>query len=31
VRRAGVQGFEASSHVFGIVRLIEARKPAAEA
>ena len=31
VRRAGVQDFEASSHAFGIVKLIEARKPAAEA
>ena len=31
VRRAGVQDFEASSHVLGIVRLIEARKPAAQA
>jgi ubiquinone/menaquinone biosynthesis C-methylase UbiE len=31
VRRAGVRDFEASSHVFGIVKLIEARKPAAEA
>jgi ubiquinone/menaquinone biosynthesis C-methylase UbiE len=31
VRRAGVQDFDASSNVFGIVKLIEARKPAAEA
>jgi len=31
LRRAGVQDFDASSHAFGIVKLIEARKPAAEA
>ncbi len=31
VRRAGVHDFDASSHAFGIVKLIEARKPAAEA
>jgi ubiquinone/menaquinone biosynthesis C-methylase UbiE len=31
VRRAGVQDFDASSHAFGIVKLIEARKPAGEA
>lgn len=31
VRRAGVQDFDASSHVFGIVKLIQARKPSAEA
>ncbi|MBI5287591.1 MAG: class I SAM-dependent methyltransferase [Chloroflexi bacterium] len=29
LRRAGVQDFDVSSHVFGIVKLIEARKPAA--
>jgi ubiquinone/menaquinone biosynthesis C-methylase UbiE len=31
IRGAGVQNFDVSSHVFGIVRLIEARKPAAAA
>jgi ubiquinone/menaquinone biosynthesis C-methylase UbiE len=31
LRRAGVQDFDASSHAFGIVKLIEARKPVAEA
>jgi len=31
LRRAGVQDFDASSHVLGIVKLIEAHKPAAEA
>jgi ubiquinone/menaquinone biosynthesis C-methylase UbiE len=31
IRGAGVQNFDVSSHVFGIVRLIEARKSATEA
>jgi len=31
LRRAGVQDFDASSHAFGIVKLIAARKPNAEA
>jgi ubiquinone/menaquinone biosynthesis C-methylase UbiE len=31
LRRAGVQDFGASSHAFGIVKVIEARKPALEA
>jgi ubiquinone/menaquinone biosynthesis C-methylase UbiE len=30
VRQAGVEEFDTSSHTFGIVKLIEARKPAAE-
>jgi hypothetical protein len=31
LRRAGVEDFDASSHAFGIVKLIEAHKPTAEA
>jgi ubiquinone/menaquinone biosynthesis C-methylase UbiE len=31
LRRAGVQDFAASGHAFGIIKLIEARKPAQEA
>jgi ubiquinone/menaquinone biosynthesis C-methylase UbiE len=31
LRRAGVRDFDASSHAFGIIKLIEAHKPAAEA
>ena len=31
VRRAGVEDLDVASHIFGIVKLIEARKPAAEA